>query len=139
MSSERNTISIKTIIQVSILMWKIIQCCVKFLFFCGKQRKNASNMNLKIVISGSKWKLDQKAKYMCTVCNTLSPAPLLLPNTGLNTGSLPIKLMNHGGISVAPHYHLLFFKLFSYLRREKQFLKSNSILLPGSMRRDFHI
>lgn len=44
--------------------------------------------------------------------------------------------MDHRGISVAPHYHLLFFKLFSYLSREKQLLKSNWCLtvtyLPGS-------
>lgn len=48
------------------------------------------------------------------------------PQQGWTLSALPIKLMNHRGISVAPHYHLLFFKLFSYLPREKPPLKSNS-------------
>jgi hypothetical protein len=39
--------------------------------------------------------------------------------------TLPVQLMDHGGISVTPHHHLLFFKLLGHLAKKKRKRKNN--------------
>ena len=39
--------------------------------------------------------------------------------------TLPVQLMDHGGISVTPHHHLLLFKLLGHLAKKKRKRKNN--------------